>query len=68
MSEMKEKVEKCHPAAKVMADLLISGYQSITKEMDEEGLLTNETTFSEICLFAGTRIKIVEKKENGGVT
>ena len=60
---MKEKVEKCHPVAKVMSKMLISGYQSITKEMEEEGLLTDETTFSEICLFAGTRIRIFDKDD-----
>ena len=42
---------------------MISGYQSIKDQMEKEGLLTDETTFSEICLFAGKHVRIVDKDD-----
>lgn len=56
---MKERVEKCHPLTKLM----ISGYQLIKDQMEKEGLLTDETTFSEICLFAGKHVRIIDKDD-----
>lgn len=43
-----------------LSETISSGYQSLKDQMEEDGVLTDETTFKEMCQYAGEHIRIVD--------
>ena len=44
-------------------ETVIEGYEGVKKEMEDKGLINDQTTFEEMDDYAGKHVLITEKKE-----